>query len=96
MLNTMGITDVIDPNTADFSGITGNHDLSISTAIHQAYVKVDEKGTEAAAATGAVFQTTSVLLSKHTFRADHPFVFMIYDKQTDLVLFLGQVTDPTA
>lgn len=96
MLNTMGITDAFDPDVADFSGITGNHDLSISTAIHQAYVRVDEKGTEAAAATGAVSQATSVLISPHTFRADHPFVFVIYDKQTDLVLFLGQVTNPTA
>jgi serpin B len=96
MLSSMGIKDAFDPNTADFSGITGNHDLSISAAVHQAYVKVDEKGTEAAAATGAVFQTTSMPLYKYTFRADHPFVFMIYDKQTDLILFLGQVTNPTA
>lgn len=96
MLDAMGITDAFDPNVADFSGITGNHDLSISTAIHQAYVRVDEQGTEAAAATGVVSQVTSALLSQHTFRADHPFVFMIYDKQTDLILFLGQVTNPVA
>jgi len=96
MLSAMGIKDAFDPNVADFSSITGNYDLSISTPVHQAYVKVDEKGTEAAAATGAVFQTTSMPIYQHTFRADHPFVFMIYDKQTGLVLFLGQVTDPTA
>lgn len=75
--------------------MTGNHDLSISTAVHQAYVKVDEMGTEAAAATGTVLEEESALAYKHTFRADHPFVFMIYDKQTNLVLFLGKVTDPT-
>ncbi len=94
MLSTMGVKDAFDSNTADLSGITGNRDLSISTAVHQAYVKVDEKGTEAAAATGIVVGTTAMPVYQYIFQADHPFVFMIYDKQTGLVLFLGQVTNP--
>ena len=93
-LSSMGMPSAFSPNDADFTGITGNKDLSISTAVHQAFVKVDEKGTEAAAATGGVFQSTAILLSKYTFRADHPFVFMIYDDQTGLVLFMGQVVNP--
>ncbi len=95
-LTSMGMPSAFSPTDADFTGITGNKDLSISAAVHQAYVKVDEKGTEAAAATGTVFQSTSVILSKNIFRADHPFVFMIYDEQTGLVLFIGQVVNPAA
>lgn len=95
-LSSMGMPSAFSPVDADFTGITGNKDLSISTAVHQAFVKVDEKGTEAAAATGAVTQATSLMLAKEVFRADHPFAFMIYDDQTGLILFLGQVANPTA
>ncbi|MDE2591009.1 MAG: serpin family protein, partial [Patescibacteria group bacterium] len=92
----MGITSAFDPTVADFTGIVGNRDLSISLAVHQAYVKVDEKGTEAAAATSVTMETSSMPVSKYTFRADHPFVFLIYDKKTNLVLFMGQIVDPSA
>ena len=95
-LSSMGMPSAFSPIDADFTGITGNKDLSISTAVHQAFVKVDEKGTEAAAATGTVFQATSLMLAKNIFKADHPFVFMIYDDQTGLVLFIGQVVNPSA
>lgn len=94
ILSTMGVKDAFDPITADLSGIAGNKDLFISTAVHQAYVNVDEKGTEAAAATGIVIGTTAMPVYQNIFQADHPFVFMIYDKQTGLVLFLGQLTNP--
>lgn len=93
-LPSMGMPSAFSPNDANFTGISSVKDFSISTAVHQAFVKVDEKGTEAAAATGAVFQVTSMPLSKYTFRADHPFIFMIYDDQTGLVLFMGQVVNP--
>ncbi|HEX5457913.1 MAG TPA: serpin family protein [Candidatus Nitrosotalea sp.] len=93
-LSSMGMPSAFSSNDADFTGITGNKDLSISTAVHQAFVKVDEKGTEAAAATGTTFQTSSMLLTKNTFRADHPFAFMIYDDQTGLILFIGQIVNP--
>lgn len=95
-LPSMGMPSAFSPNDADFTGISEIKYFSISTAVHQAFVKVDEKGTEAAAATGAVFQVTSMPLSKYTFKADHPFVFMIYDDQTGLVLFMGQVVNPVA
>lgn len=80
--------------SADFSGMTGKRDLFISFVIHQAYVKVDEKGTEAAAATAVGMQTTSVS-PRTDFRADHPFIFLIQDKDTGNILFFGRVTDPT-
>jgi len=79
---------------ADFSGMTGNKDLFIGFVIHQAYVKVDEKGTEAAAATAVGMKLTSAM-PRNVFRADHPFIFIIQEKETGNILFMGRVTDPT-
>mgnify|MGYP006283657789 CR=1 FL=1 len=78
---------------ADFSGMTGKKDLYISSVVHQSFVEVDEKGTEAAAATGVVMRKTSVVRKKE-FKADHPFIFMIRDDKTDTLLFLGKLGNP--
>jgi len=78
---------------ADFSGMTGKQDLFISNVVHQSFVEVDEKGTEAAAATGVVMRKTSVVRKKE-FKADHPFIFMIRDDKTDTMLFLGKLGNP--
>ncbi|MEM3467139.1 MAG: serpin family protein [Candidatus Jordarchaeales archaeon] len=78
---------------ADFSGMTGGRDLFISQVIHQAYVKVDEKGTEAAAATAVIMKLTAVPETK-IFRADRPFIFIIQEKQTGAILFMGRISDP--
>jgi serpin B len=77
---------------ADFSGIS-NGGLYISQVIHQAYVDVNEKGTEAAAATGVVMLSAAPMLEE--FRADHPFIFVIRDRGTGLILFMGRVVDPS-
>ncbi|HEX3800410.1 MAG TPA: serpin family protein [Verrucomicrobiae bacterium] len=83
-------------NEADFSGMDGERDLYISAIVHKAYVKVDESGTEAAAATGTVMALTSVMRQPSpVFRADHPFIFLIRDTQSGAILFLGRITDPT-
>ena len=79
---------------ADFSGMNGNKKLFIGSVIHQAYVKVDEQGTEAAAAT-AVEMTESIAPLSNMFRADHPFIFLIQETNTGNILFLGRVIDPT-
>jgi len=78
---------------ADFSGMTTAEKIWIDFVIHQAYVKVDEKGTEAAAAT-AVGGATSAP-PRNIFKADHPFIFIIQQKDTGNILFLGRVIDPT-
>jgi serpin B len=78
---------------ADFSGMTGKKELYISDVVHQSFVEVDEKGTEAAAATGVVMRKTSVVRKKK-FKADHPFIFMIRDDQTHTLLFLGKLGNP--
>ena len=82
---------------ADFSGMNGQRDLSISAVVHKTRVDVDEQGTEAAAATGWFTQTLGLSSSElPTFRADHPFVLMIRHKPTGAILFLGRVSNPTA
>ena len=92
-LSEMGMPSAF--SNADFSGITGGKDLIISQVIHQAFVKVDEEGTEAAAATAVIFRETVAMIPSKVFRADHPFMFIIQEKETGNILFLGRVTDPT-
>jgi len=94
VLRAMGMTEAFSKN-ADFSGMTGQRDLFISAVVHQAYVDVNEEGTEAAAATGVVMKLTSVAPElPPIFRADRPFLFLIRDKTTGSILFLGRVTNP--
>jgi len=80
---------------ADFSGITETNDLTIDEVIHQAFVEVDEEGTEAAAATAVIMKTTSVGPTKPIFQADHPFMFVIQERESGGILFLGRVSDPS-
>jgi len=78
---------------ADFSGMDGATDLFIANVIHQAFVEVNEEGTEAAAATGVVMELKAAMPT--VFRADHPFIFMIQERETGNILLLGRVVDPT-
>ncbi|MFA6618909.1 MAG: serpin family protein [Candidatus Neomarinimicrobiota bacterium] len=96
ILKRMGLKEAFSAN-ADFSGISGNKDLYISDAIHKAFIEVDEKKTEAAAATGLVMKLTSmapVHKAPLEFRADHPFTFMIRHNKTKAIIFMGQLTEP--
>ncbi|MCD6381601.1 MAG: serpin family protein [Candidatus Aenigmarchaeota archaeon] len=91
-LPDMGMPTAFSPD-ADFSGMTGRRDLFISHVIHQAYVKVYEKGTEAAAATAVIFEK-SMPAPEIIFKADHPFIFIIQQKSTGNILFIGRVVEP--
>ena len=82
-------------DAADFSGMDGMKDLYISEVIHQAFVSVDEKGTEAAAATAVVMELGAIGPANPVFNADHPFIFIIQDRETGNILFMGKVVDPT-
>jgi serine protease inhibitor len=93
VLGTMGMPDAFS-GKADFSGMTGNRDLFISAVVHKAYVDVNEEGTEAAAATGVAMKLTSIGTLPAVFKADHPFIFLIRDNQTNSILFLGRVANP--
>lgn len=81
-------------SAADLSGIDGTRSLFIQGVIHQAFVDVYEEGTEAAAATGVVVGTSAVPQRPPVFRADHPFIFLIQDKPSRNILFLGRVVNP--
>jgi len=81
---------------ADFSGMTGSQDLFISEVLHEAFVSVDEEGTEAAAATAVIMPTSAMPEEPVELTIDHPFIFLIRDIQTGAVLFVGRVLDPSA
>ncbi|MBW3002652.1 serpin family protein [Candidatus Woesearchaeota archaeon] len=79
---------------ADFSGMDGSQILFIHSVIHQAFVEVNEEGTEAAAATGVEMAFKAMPMVK-TFRADHPFIFLIQERNSGNILFMGRVVDPS-
>ena len=79
---------------ADFSGMDGTTKLYLSAVLHKAFVEVNEEGTEAAAATAVVVRTRSARPMGPRFRADHPFLFLIRDKATGSILFLGRYAEP--
>lgn len=90
-LTALGMTDAF--NDADLSGISDAAKLVISEVMHKTYIKVDERGTEAAAVTGITIELTSMPVD-NSFRVDHPFVFAIREKDTQSILFIGKVMDP--
>ena len=91
-LQALGMADAFDGN-ADFSGMDGTRTLFIQDVIHEAFVAVDEKGTEAAAATAVLVGRTSAP-ERAVFNADRPFLILVRDKPTGAVLFAGQVMSP--
>ena len=100
-LTALGMALAFECGAADFSGIHTPSEIAISTAVHQANIDVDEKGTEATAATavggyGAAGRFPPIPQRKITLRLDHPFLFFVRDLDTGAVLFMGQVTDPSA
>lgn len=93
ILYEMGIKDAFSEIDADFSGISGRKELFISNVYHKAFIEVNEEGTEATAATGIVVEITAIRFRK-IFKADHPFVFLIYDKKLENILFFGRIVNP--
>jgi len=100
-LATLGMPDAFDAAKADLTGIGVPPDprnrLFISRVFHKAFVKVDEKGTEAAAATAVVaVEGAGMPAPAPQLAVDHPFLYLIVDKASGLVLFMGRVADPSA
>jgi serpin B len=96
-LEGLGISLAFGPR-ADFSGMVADEPLSIGAVLHQAFVHVDEEGTEAAAATAATMVATSAAPPREppvSFVADHPFLLLIRHERTGCVLFMGRLSDPT-
>ena len=96
-LERLGITEAFGGD-ADFGGITSAGPLQIGAVAHKAYIDVDERGTEAAAATGVVIKTRAAVrpMQPVTMVVDRPFLFAIVDTSTSLPVFLGQVVRPGA
>jgi serpin B len=96
-LQAMGMKDAFSAD-ADFSGMDGTpHWLYLSAVLHKAQIDVNEKGTEAAAATGVGVTELGAMRVEEPpreFRADHPFLFLIQDTTTDSILFMGRVMNP--
>lgn len=88
-----GMVSAFDPEAADFSGIDGKKDLFISLLKQKAVIKVNEKGTEAAAVTVIIVGDTAVEPGeRHTFYATRPFVYVIREQSTGTILFIGAKT----
>lgn len=101
-LEALGLKDAFDPKRADFSGMDGRaHWLCLSAVLHKAFVEVNETGTEAVAATLSMSLEACMVARPVTrkwflFRADHPFLFLIRERATGSLLFMGRVVNPQA
>jgi serpin B len=91
-LQALGVKDAFEPGLADFSKMDGTRTLYLQDVVHEAFVAVDEKGTEAAAATAVIVGRLSV--PERTVQADRPFLVLVRDNSTGAVLFVGQVMSP--
>jgi serpin B len=100
VLAGMGMPLAFDPRRADFTAMadrTAGPPLFLDAVFHEAFVAVDEEGTEAAAATAAVVSVTSATVpppDAPELVADHPFLFFVRDVESGAILFMGRVTDP--
>jgi len=94
-LAALGLTDPFIAGVADFSRLS-DAELFISKVLHKTHLKIDEKGTEAAAATVVIIDETSMPTYDHEFIIDHPFQVYIVDLENNLILFSGSLNDVQA
>ncbi|WP_052307050.1 serpin family protein [Acetobacterium woodii] len=96
-LTDLGMGVAFEAGKADFSGMTtagSGGDIKISDVKHKTYLQVDERGTEAAAATSVEIGLTSMPTYDFELRFDRPFFYAIQDRETGAIIFLGSVSDP--
>jgi serpin B len=95
LLSRMGMPSAFG-GQADFSGMTTEARLNIDQVVHKAFVDVNEKGTEAAAATAVIMDASlpATPPQRATVHADHPFMFLIRENRTGSILFVGRVVNP--
>ncbi|GAB1605536.1 leukocyte elastase inhibitor-like [Argonauta hians] len=94
-LSSLGMSDLFSEEKADLSGMS-NSPLYVSEVFHKAFVEVNEEGTEAAAATAAVVMMRCAMVRERPlkFTANHPFIFLIADKRSEMILFMGKLMKP--
>ncbi|UCH14618.1 MAG: serpin family protein [Bacteroidales bacterium] len=90
----MGMGVAFNPDEADFSKINPGQDIFISMVKQKAYIDVNEKGTEAAAATVVEMELTAMPGGKKYFTVNRPFMFVIKEKDTNAIIFIGRVMQP--
>ncbi|MGH2500072.1 MAG: serpin family protein [Candidatus Limnocylindria bacterium] len=94
-LSALGMPTAFEPEVADFSGITKAEPLYLQAVLHEAFISVDERGTEAAAATAVIGGATGGPGRSAELTIDRPFIFFIQDDETGAIIFLGRVIDPS-
>jgi serpin B len=98
-LRTMGMKDLFAREKANLSGMIDPAQVEgpvyVRAVVHKAFVEVNERGTEAAATAGVAVEAECEPMAPAVFRADHPFVFMIRDRRSGSILFVGRIADPT-
>ena len=95
-LEALGMTDAFDPKLASFTPMIAAGGVHIGDVLHQAFVDVDESGTEAAAATAVIGVGLAIGANPVNVVANRAFFFFIRDRATNSVLFVGREADPTA
>ena len=96
VLQGLGMRRAFSPGVAEFDGMTGSDKLHVGTVQHQGWLALDEKGLEAAAATGVTMDTVSAPQIDLQLVLDRPYLACLHDVATALPLLLVQVTDPAA
>ena len=94
-LAALGLTDLFDPDRADLSAMTAAEKLYVSGVLHEAFIDVNEKGTEAVAATAVVVRASAAPSEPVQLTVDRPFILVLRDLETNSIHFLGRVLDPT-
>ena len=95
VLQSLGATSMFDVNKANFSLIS-DESLFVGDVLHKAKIRVDEKGSEAAAVTGiSVGVRGYPSADEEYFYVDRPFIYAIYDTKNEMPLFIGRMLDPT-
>jgi serpin B len=96
VLIDLGMPAAFDDLLSDFTPMSSDQDLYVDDVLHQAFIAVDEDGTEAAAATAVVMDLSSAVAAQQTLVLDRPFLFVIHDTTYGTPLFVGRVADPSA
>ncbi len=96
ILKALGMPSAFDDEDANLSRMTNENNIYLNDVHHRTYLKVDEVGTEAAGVTSGMITRMGIPDTPlPNFIADHPFIFLIQEKQTGNILFMGRVTNPT-
>jgi len=95
ILQSLGMTDVFSEGVADLSGLDGSRNLHVSEVVHKAFVDVNEEGTEAAAATAVGIMLMSMPMPLQVI-CDHPFLFLIRERTSGAILFMGRLMMPSS